>query len=279
MILVFSPLVLYSIVITIFAVLLYLQQKQIEQDQRSPFEIMPDDGDNPGVQKGQKTTSVYRYPPDLATRPLPERLRTRLGEPLQIGDLRVTPERVERAKVNVFVQGFEKAEPCRFDSLVLYLKLENTSAGRTFAPLDNYFDRTWKSGEDLLPPLTLLEAGGNRFYGGPARWYPRGDKKHKREWVEGRKAVEAERLDPGQKKEYFVCTDGGDPRAARTLFGLDKDGDRAGEPYHGPLLWRVRLRRGLATVRGKDFSTTAVVGVEFTDKDVKPGKAGPQAGG
>ena len=89
-ILVLSPLVLYAIVVTIFAAMLYLHQRQFELERRNPFEMMPDDGDNSGVQKEKKTTRrEYRYDPRLATLPLPEDLRTRLsqagGEPLRIG--------------------------------------------------------------------------------------------------------------------------------------------------------------------------------------------------
>jgi hypothetical protein len=277
MVLVFSPLLLYSIVVTIFAVMLYLEQRQIQQERRNPFEMMPDEGDNPGVQKGQKgqKRQAYLYKPDLATAPLASNLRTTLGKALPIGDLVVTPEKVERKKVRVFVKGFERPEPCLADSLVLSLSIENASEDHRFAPLDNYFDRSWKPGQDMLPPLTLLEAGDARFFGGPARWAPSGSKDpNKRpEWVEGRELVDTEGLGPGEAKDYFVCTDGNDDKAVRRLFGENRDGKRVGEPYRGALLWRVRLRRGLVQFKNKEYSATAVIGVEFTDRDIIRGKS------
>jgi hypothetical protein len=274
MILVFSPLLLYSVVVTVFAVMLYLHQHDLEEKFRNRLDMLPDDGDNPGVQKpGKKVTRVYRYDPKFATSPLPDHLITTLnkekGEPIRIGDLQITPKRVVRERVKVFVQNHERPEPCTGDSLVLYLDMKNLSAEYAFAPLDNYFDRCWKPGTDQLPPFTQLEAGDkHRFYGGPAHWYPRGDTNHEREWVERRKAFEPELLQPGQEKEFFVCTDGEDPKTVLALFGTSK-GEKVREPYRGPFLWRVRVRRGLVHIKDKDYSATAVVGVKFTEKDVE----------
>jgi hypothetical protein len=276
MILVFSPLLLYSIVITVFAVLLYMQERDVEQQLQKRFEMMPDEGDNPGVQKGKKVSrQIYRYDPKVATLPLPEHLCTTLsksgGQPLRIGDLQVTPVKVERKRVKVFVEGSERPEPCLGDSLVLYLALKNLSSEYAFAPLDNYFDRSWQPGLDQLPPFTQLEADNkHRFYGGPAKWFPRGTTKERREWVEGRKGFEAELLQPGKEKQFFVCTDGSDPKAVLALFGVNK-GEQVREPYHGPFLWRIRLRRGLVTINDKEYSATAVVGVKFTDADIQTG--------
>jgi hypothetical protein len=264
MILVFSPLVLYAIVITAFAVTLYLQQRQSEMERRNPFEIMPDDGDHPGVQKGKKQTRVYNYKPEFATMPLPANLRTPLGESIVIGDLKITPERVERKRMEVSVEGSNPAA-CEADSLVLYLTMENRSSEYAFAPLDNAFDRFWKPGRGL-PPFTQLEAGSQRFFGGPAEWVAPGKDK-RREWIKGRKTSEL--LQPGEtKNHFFVCTDGNDTVAVRTLFG-EIEGEKVREPYHGSFLWRVRVRRGLVTYRGKEYSATAVIGVEFTDKDIQ----------
>lgn len=273
-ILLISPLVLYSLIVTIFAVMLYLHQRSIEQQRRNPFEMMPDDGDDPGTRKGEKKEShTYRYNPDLTTRPLPTHLRTPLGKPLQIGDLRLTPERVERKRVRVIVDGGFQPEPCLGDSLVLHLTMENLSEDRAFAPLDNYFDRYWERGHPL-PPLTLLQAGRHYFYGGPARWYPRGMRSERREWVEGRKGSEADLLQPGESKKdhFFVCTDGNDAEARRVLFGEKKQ-----ESYQGTLLWRIRVRRGRVRVKDKIYSATAVVGVEFRASDIEAAPAGQPA--
>ena len=259
--LVFSPLLLYAIVITVFAALLYQQEQDLEKQLRNPFEMMPDEGDKPGVQKA-KQISLWNYDRKMPTLPLPGSQCTSLAkhEPLRIGDLQVTPKRVERKRVRVIV-GNTNPEPCSGDSLVLYLDVKNLSSEYAFAPLDNYFDRSWRSG--ARPPLTLLEAGdGHRFYGGPADWYPRGDREHARARIEGRKDS-PEVLQPGEEKEMFVCTDGSDPKAVSFLFGEGRK-----PPYHGSFLWRVRVRRGLARVRDKDYPCTAVIGVRFRDSDI-----------
>jgi hypothetical protein len=259
MLLVFSPLLLYSIFITIFSILLYRQEQEVERRlHHRRFEDMPDEGDKPGVQKG-KRISFWKYDPKLPTLPLPEQLCTTLGKPLEIGDLEVTPQRVERKRLKVVVET-SRPEPCIGDSLVLYLQMKNLSSEYSFAPLDNYFDRHWRGGAQ--PPFTLLEAGDkHRFHGGPADWYPQGDPNHRREWVEGRTNL-PEALQPGEEKEQFVCTDGNDASAVAVLFG----GTRP--PYHGSFLWRVRVRRGLVRFQNKDHSATAVIGVRFTEKDI-----------
>jgi phage FluMu protein Com len=275
MILVFSPLLLYAIVITVFAVLLYRHEQDVEQRLRHRFEMMPDDGDNPGVQKGKKTTRIYRYDPKLATQPLPADLCTTLEpdgkvEPIRIGDLQITPLRVKRERVKVITDTFaDKPEPRAADSLVLYLNMKNLSSEYTFAPLDNYFDRYWREGQDQLPPLTQLEVGGGyRFYGGPAHWYPRDDRANRREWVVGRMGFEADLLEPGEEREFFVCTDGGNARGVLALFG-ESDGEQVRPAYHGSLLWRIRVRRGPVQIDDKQYSATAVVGVKFTDKAIQ----------
>jgi hypothetical protein len=264
LLLVFCPLLLYAIVISIFAFFLYRHEQQLEEQMRNPFEMMPDVGDDPGVRKVKKVSLTDRYKPELATLPLPESLCTTLGKPIRIGDLQVTPNRVERKLVSVKVE-FTKPEHCQNDSLVLYLDMKNLSSEYAFAPLDNYFDRYWRPGVDMIPPLTQLEIGNPvkyRCYGGPAHWHPRSDRFDRREWVQGR-SEKGDFLQPGEEKQFFVCTDGDDNQAAALLFG-----QQSGEPYHGTFLWRVRVRRGLTRFQDKDRSATAVIGVRFSDTDI-----------
>lgn len=263
LLLVFCPLLLYALVISIFAFFLYRQHQHLQEQLRNPFEMMPDVGDDPGVRKAKKVSLTDRYKPELATRPLPESLCTTLGNPLRIGDLLVTPNRVERKRVFVKVEGTQP-ESCQNDSLVLYLDLKNLSSEYAFAPLDNYFDRYWRPGQDQIPPLTQLEIGDTyRCYGGPAHWYPRGSRTNPYEWVQGRHN-QADFLQPGQEKQSFVCTDGDDDKAVAVLFG-----QHPGEEYHGSFLWRVRVRRGLVRFQDKDYPATAVIGVRFSDADIR----------
>jgi hypothetical protein len=264
---IFVPLLVYAVLVTITAVVFW---NRLQQTPPNPFDAMPDvDGDSPGVHKagkGAKARSALRYDRDLATAPLPAHLVTALGKPLRVGDLEVTPTKVERRRVRVFVSGFDRPEPCDGDSLVLHLHLRSRAADYAFTPLDNYFERWWRP-PGGLPPLTLLEAGPDRLYGGPAHWYPRGSRDAgKREWVEGRKDFDPDGLAPGAEQETFVCTDGSDPRALRVLFGAGRQG-----PYKGPMLWRVQVRRGLYEYRGRRVPAAAVVGVAFDSRDVGGG--------
>jgi hypothetical protein len=274
---VFIPLVLYSLVMT--AAFLYVVLYWRAAPGPNLFEQMPDtSGDNPGVRKKKVETSFLFSKKDV-TRPLPANLLVALKERIQIGELLVTPLSVERKRMSVFVEGFaKKPEPCTYDSLVLNLELENTSADSIFTPLDNYFDRKWQEGLEGQgpPPFTFLEVGENRFFGGPAEWRPitgAGANKGRRQWLAGRKEFDAVGLAPGEKLRTFVCTDGEDNNVALLLFGVD-EGKKRREPYRGPLLWRVQLRRGLINHRGRALSATAVIGVEFTDEAYREGSRG-----
>jgi hypothetical protein len=264
--LVFIPVVIYAVIVTV--ALVYVLTTWRTPPAPKWFEEMPDFGDNPGVRKPKSTTLKGVSLRDV-TAPLPVNLHVPLGGGITIGELRVLPLRVERKKVAVFVKSTNRpAEPCAHDSLVLHLELRNVSSDHVFTPLDNYFDRWWKEGQGP-PPFTLLEAGDVRYFGGPAKWVPLGAglAKGDRQWVQGRKDSDPVGLKPGQTMRTFICTDGDDAAAARHLFGVDATGKRVGTPYHGPLLWRVHVRRGLINYLGRQVSATAVIGVEFTDQD------------
>jgi hypothetical protein len=222
----------------------------------SLFDQMPDvEGDDPGV-RTPKMSLQFKKADALA--PLPEHMHVKLTETLQVGDLEVTPLKVERKVVAVNVEGADDAEPCRWDSLVLHLRLKNLSTSYRFTPIDNYFDRHW-DGRAGSAPLTVLVAGSSQFFGGPAKWAARADRTTRREWVEGRKNGDPKGIGPGESVETITCTDGEDQRCAATLFGR--------RPYQGKLLWRVHLRRGLIEHKGRELPATCVVGVEFSSKD------------
>jgi hypothetical protein len=276
--LVFVPLVFYALGATFFVAWAIVKLGEAREVQRqgppNPFEQLPDDGDDRGVTRdGKRITRHVNYPADFATRPLPASQRVVLGKSLRVGAIEVTPLGVERTRVRFLTLGRGPTE-CRGDSLLLRLKFRNVSADERFAPLDNYFDRWWGGGSRPMP-LTQLEAGKDRFCGGPAHWAPPGGAgRELPEWVEGRPPADREGLAPGAASEGFVCTDGNDPRAVRVLFGDDLDGGPPAEPYRGPLLWRVQVRRGLVSWQGRPRSATAVIGVEFGPQDVTAGRPG-----
>jgi hypothetical protein len=268
MLVVVVPLISYSVLVTILLAMAYLQPKP-----RHPLEMMQDVGNsNPPAQRGKGRVSFNVNWGDRATKPLPPKLLTRLGEPITLGDLNVTPKAVELRKVVIRTRGYAQPEPGRRESVVLYLDLENVSQDVWFCPLDPWFDRRHKTrAVQSHVPFTFLVLGKEgsglekRFYGGPCEW----DKEGVRDSLEispypgapnDRLFQDAEKeLGPGEKMTSFVCTDSEDEEIAVRLAG-----------YTGPLLYHVHLRRGLVAFRGEEVSTTGVIGVEFTSKDVRP---------
>jgi hypothetical protein len=266
--LVLLPLILYAAAATAVAAYLYTNWRP---SQPSLFDQLPDvEGDAPGVRKDRKRVRL-NISRELALRPLPEHLHVRLGDTIQVGDLQVTPRRVERRKIALLTETApDRPEPSPADALVLTLSLKNCSADYSFTPLDNYFDRMWKPGDESVP-LTVLVAGQEAFFGGPARWFPADGERNQRnrrgvrQWLQGRKANDTAGLAPGDSAETIVATDGWNEKAAAYLFGTDAEGQRVGAPYRGKLLWRVQLRRGLVPWRGREMPATTVIGVEFDD--------------
>lgn len=253
------PLITYSILVTIFAVLLAMQLFAVQP--KSPMEEMIDpEGDFKGGTRLNQGSSRYKRP--LPTEPLPDHLHVALGRPVQIGDLNVTPQKVELKQVR-FRTG-DKVNEGRYDSLVLTLLLKNTSTDVLFSPTDPFFDRRWKEKKGQVAsgmPYTYLELKTDpptRFYGGPVEWRP-GERD--REVIEDQQA--GKQLRPGEELTTFVCTDPED-QAGRSF-----------QDFHGPCVWRVHLRRGLVKVRGRDWSATAVIGVTFTDADIRGLGQGP----
>jgi phage FluMu protein Com len=241
--LVFLPLMLYAILATILAVKFYLE-RGVGGDNSDPRQFLPDvEGEHPGFKHPKQSVLI---PERFYTDPLPKSQRVAIGQTLTMGDLEIQPLRLEWRKVQVRV-GAHKPDETTYPALVLHLRLRNTSEAITFYPLDRYFNREYVKGEGQKP-LTLIEAGTERYYGGPAHWGTES------QTVVGDNSDKP--LDPGEEGEYFVCTNG---YSDRTQF-LHK--------LTGPFLWRVQLRRGLVHYRDKDLSATAIVGVEFTDQDI-----------
>ena len=272
--LVFIPLLLYAVLATVAVAFLYLRMASAPP---TMFDQMPDmQGDTPGTQPAKAQSKVFNIDQKMATRPLPEHLKVALGSTIVIGDLEVTPTKLERNHFRTFSEDSEQPEPTTYEALKLHLRLKNLAKEYAFTPLDNFFDRKWSPGAGATP-LTLLQAGSTTFFGGPANWFPLNRDKSKgtkREWLEGRANVDRDGLAPGETVETFVCTDGGNPALQLLLFGLDEDGQPKQKPYSGNLLWRVQLRRGLVTYKGRRLPATSVIGVEFSSADL-PKKAAP----
>jgi DNA-directed RNA polymerase subunit RPC12/RpoP len=135
----------------------------------------------------------------------------------------------------------QRAEQLANRSLALVLKMVNRSPDVEFNPVCQAFNKYNPGIPADLKPYTFLEIGPKeRVYGG--------------QWSTTR----AGRLGPGE-----------DMTATLTTAPLDADQRKALRASHGPLLWRVQVRRGFVQVRERDISATAVVGVEFQGRDVR----------
>jgi hypothetical protein len=267
--LVMIPLISYAVLATVAIIWLLILMEQYKQP-HPLLRYLPDlEGDFKGATRNKSSRLEVDLP--AATTKLPPDQVTTLGQPIRIGDLQVTPRKVELRRIWINTPGFNPTEG-DVDSLVLHLQLENTSADVVFRPMDPYFVRQWKMGgkaQTQMRPYTHLEIGDKeRVYGGPIHWtpVPAGKPPPNRETVflrDGDREIPQNIgavLNPGEKVDTFICTDYKD-NVSRALTGNP-----------GPFLWRVQLRQGLVTVGDRDIPATAVIGVEFTDKEIqKPG--------
>jgi len=234
------PLISYSVLMTVAVVILYLRLQQ----QVHPLEALPDQGDNKGATHGKGSSSMDRMPrPD---QDLPPKLKVELGHSLRIGDVEVTPLKVEHRQIQ-FQEG-AVVDPTEQETLALELRFRNVSDDVYFKPLDPYFDRHWSPAKTSgIMPYGFLTVDKKNFFG-PLEWH------------RARVAVKGQdhdtELKPGEEMTTFLCTDPDD----HVLEALKK--------AKGPFLWRVQVRRGLAKVGDKEISATAVVGVEFNKQDV-----------
>jgi hypothetical protein len=250
------PLISYSIFATIALAMVYLRPPPPD-----PLEFLPDPTETPA-------TRLKHQPLNVQDRPLlklPPHLRTPLGQPIQVGDVRVKPTRVEFGKV-VFHSPGRDDTPSRFPTLSLHLEVENVSEDVAFRPMDRFFNRLWnKDRQQFLTnmPFSYLEMGPSRLYGGPCKWEPRGKEHELVETVVGQDY--GRELKPGETFTTFVCVDPDSQDPARLAAHPEDDIAR----YQGPLTYRVHLRRGLVKHRGRDVSVTTVIGVDFDSKDIQ----------
>jgi hypothetical protein len=243
--LVLFPLISYSILATIAVVILYLRPQPPH-----PLENLPDvEGQFKGAKhQKQKPVTYERAQHDLD---LPAKLRLSLGQSLRLGDVEVTPLRVELRRLKMHSAGFAP-DLTREQSLLLHLLFRNVSRDVVFSPTDPFFDRRWKGLSVTGRPYTFLEFAGRRFYGGPVSWNE-GGSTAARETIEGQHYG---LLQPGEEVATFVCTDPAD--------GVVEMLSR----FRGPLVWRVQFRRGLVPVGAREISATAVCAVQFTEGQV-----------
>jgi hypothetical protein len=247
---------IYSVMATLSMIAMVAVAMMAQKQQDDMLERLPDEGDHPGASHSQQKPGPKRI--DFKTIPLhrlPDRLRVPLGKSITVGDLKLTPQKVELRRIKVQVDHYTPDESTD-DSLVLWLDLENVSRDVVFRPLDACFNRKWQGSYESGMPFTYLEVGNQKFYGGPCEW-PTKDH-HVKVLDQDYDQV----LGPGETMHTFVCTNPLDHVGA-ALAG-----------YRGQLVYRVRFRRGLVRLlHGGEASATAVIGVTFSPQDVARAEA------
>jgi hypothetical protein len=247
----------YAFFMTIVALYMWWQSNKSPH----PLEMMIDDGTPPATKSGSTSRVINRENPRMD---LPPQLKVQLGQTLTVGDLEVTPTKVEQKLLNYMTRDARwKPTPCEHDSLVLHLHFKNISKDTAFRPTDSSWDKWWKEERDpgkTSLPYTYLSANGH-YYCGPYKWQAKqsplkqGDNL-RFEFVEGQED-DKKILKPGEEANTVLITDPQDDLPA-TLSS-----------YKGKMEWRVQLRRGLTRFKGKDVSCCAVIGVEFDMDKVK----------
>ena len=242
------PLISYAILATILIAVLYARLK----NQVHPLEALPDlEGDNTGARKLAIRDRVN------PTMDLPDKLKVALGNTIRIGDLEVTPTRVEQKNIRYLYPNPNTApNDSSKPSLVLHLQLKNVSDNVAFKPTDPVFLKEWQERQVSGRPYTFLDMGNRRFSGGPIRWQGDRPPRKRADWsIDGHNPDRE--LKPGDTMTTIVCTH--PDQNAPSYLGS----------HQGKLLWRVQLRRGLVQLRNREVSATAVIGVEFSKADIK----------
>lgn len=215
----------YSIFSTAFiAWLLYTRNKAGD-----PMEFLRDpDPKRDGPERKGKSQGGQRVKWDAR---LPANLRVALHKTLQIGDVEVTPIKLQ----------YQSGD------LSLHLRLRNLSSDVAFNPLPDSFADPKTFGSNH--PYTFLDAGNDDYIFG-------GFVDHRRAAKDGLTA--GARLDPGEEMVAVLTTRPEDRGKVRALVKSNKE-----------LVWRVQIRRGLVMVDDAPRSATAVIGVEFPARAIE----------
>lgn len=247
----------YALIMSILAAKFWWESRNAP----NPLELLPDPGE-PKSKTGASSKIIRRVVP---TTPLPPHLMAELGKPIRVGDLEVTPQKVEQKRLTFRARGQDPKLPgARGDrpeeeSLALHLEFKNVSKNTVFRPTDSAFDYAWqdRNHPPEVMPYTYLTVNGIKYCGpfprisNRERYRP--DDNLRADYVEGQEG-DSKILKPGETSTSVIVTEPKDqvPSMLRS--------------HKGKLLWRVQLRRGLVHVGDKDVSATAVIGIEF-DKD------------
>jgi hypothetical protein len=254
----------YAVIATLLAA--WFGYQYFDLRSKHPLESVPDIiGEyDPAKRNPHKQTSERTIRMPSPDQPLPDKLKVRLGNTLRIGDLEVTPLRVDEGPfqyTTVFESGATETKPAPSSALSLQVRLKNLSSDVVFHPTDPFFDRQYIADQHRSKPYTLVEVGERRFYGGAFNYLSfrrEANNPRKRMYATGQENDD-QPLQPGEERETRFYS----------LFS-DREGPLL-EAVHGfkdTIVWRLQLRRGLMNFKDRDYSVCAVVGVQFHTADV-----------
>lgn len=228
-------LVPYAIFTTIF--LLYVILFGSSRGANDPLEYLRD----PAPTKGGAQKATRREPKhDL---PLSARLRTTVGQPIQAGELLVTPTRIRMTDEG---------------DLQLVMRAKNTSANTKFEPIHLSFVKFDFNKRENKPYSFVEPKGGGsaNIYGLDPRFHHDPEAKDE--------GVGMAPLKPNEEVTITLTT----YEQFRTphVANLVKSNEEC--------LWRVQVRRGFVRVDRKDVSATMVIGVDFTPGEIEKSKKG-----
>jgi hypothetical protein len=250
----------YSVIMTVLAGYYFIKFRHAVEEEH-PFAKIPDIRAqfDPAVRR-QFTATLQKMPSPDAD--LPDKLKVQLGSTIRIGDLEVTPEKVEQGKLTqytVFQNNQMNPQALSGEALIMHLRLKNVSTNIDFCPTDPFFDRYYDRRGRSAKPYMLLDVHGHKYYGGPIDFLAIDWKQVKRKFIDGQDNDDKP-LPPGEERRTVVCSDPSDQAALMALSNLSST---------DPITWRVQLRHGLTEFQGKEYSVTGVIGVQFTAADIK----------
>jgi hypothetical protein len=243
----FFAVVGYAVLVTLAAIYGLFIKSGEKLDPGHPLSTIPDNfGEFDPVSR--KKVSQLKLEGDL-----PANLKAALGGKIEVGQLEIEPLKVEIRPLKVITEGQrEKRDENRRDTVVMQLRIKNTSSDLSIFPMDPAFTR--KARGDDKPLTRLVVAGKQPFYGGGIEWPVPVNVKRK---YEEQQEKDNAPLKPGESREYVVFTES-DSQIVKIV-----------RESNDTILWRVQVRRGLVEFKGKDVPVTAIIGVEFKASDVK----------
>jgi hypothetical protein len=175
-----------------------------------------------------------------------------LGEKITVGQMEIQPIDIVKRPLTIEIEG--KNESIKLSpgtALVLRLEIKNKS-DMSIYPMDPAFTRKASAGDK---PITRIVVNKNTVFPGGAIPWPNSDQIVKR--METQQKNDFVPLAPGESREYVVFSDA----SADLIRAVERSGD--------VMQWRVQVRRDPVMYRGKEVPVTAIIGVDFSARDIR----------